>query len=57
MSTARGNLHAFIAQWPYTPEDLRDRQARPRERRRLPEFVFGEHWGEPAAFLDPEPED
>ena len=24
MSTARGNLHAFIAQWPYTPEDLRD---------------------------------
>ena len=40
-----------------TPEDMRDRQARPRERRPLPEFVFGEHWGEPAAFLDPEPED
>ena len=37
------------------PEDMRDRQARPRERRRLPEFVFGELWGEPAAFLDPEP--
>ena len=37
------------------PEDMRDRQARPRERRRLPEFVFGERWGEPAAFLDPEP--
>ena len=35
-----------------TPEDLRDRQARPRERRPLPEFVFGERWGEPAAFLE-----
>ena len=34
-----------------TPEDLRDRQRRPRERRRLPEFVFGERWGEPAPFL------
>ena len=40
-----------------TPEDLRDRQGRPRERQRLPAFVFGERWGEPAAFLDPEPED
>lgn len=39
-----------------TSEDLRDRQARPRERRQLPEFVFGERWGDPAAFLDPEPE-
>ena len=40
-----------------TPEDMRDRQARPRERRRLPELVFGERWGEPAPFLDLEPED
>ena len=40
-----------------TPEDMRDRQDRPRERRRLPEFVFGERWEEPAPFLDPEPED
>ena len=24
LSTARANLHAFIAQWPYSPEDLRD---------------------------------
>ena len=40
-----------------TPEDMRDRQARPRERRPLPGFVFGERWGEPAAFLNPEPED
>jgi len=39
-----------------TPEDLRDRQGRPRERRPLPGFVFGERWGEPAPFLDPEPE-
>ena len=38
-----------------TPEDLRDRQARPRERRRLPEFVFGERWGRPAGFLPSEP--
>ncbi|MCY4452492.1 MAG: nitroreductase family protein [Immundisolibacterales bacterium] len=35
-----------------TPEDLRERQARPRERRPLPAFVFGERWGEPAAFLE-----
>ena len=35
-----------------TPEDLRERQARPRERRPLPEFVFGERWGEPARFLE-----
>lgn len=34
-----------------TPEEMRDRQARPRERRPLPEFVFGERWGEPAGFL------
>ena len=34
------------------PEDLRDRQTRLRERRRLPEFVFGERWGEPAGFLE-----
>ena len=40
-----------------TPEDMRDRQRRPRERRRLPEFVFGEHWGEPAPFLAGEPGD
>ena len=38
-----------------TPEDLRDRQARPRERRPLREFVFGENWGAPAGFLDPKP--
>ena len=24
LSTARANLNAFIAQWPYSPEDLRD---------------------------------
>ena len=24
MATARGNLRAFIARWPYAPEDLRD---------------------------------
>ena len=24
LSTARMNLHAFVAQWPYGPEDLRD---------------------------------
>ncbi len=40
-----------------TPEDLHDRQRRPRERRRLPEFVFGECWGEPAPFLTGGPED
>ena len=40
-----------------TREDLRDRQGRPRERRRLPEFVFGERWEEPASFLGPEPEE
>ena len=34
-----------------TPEDMRDRQARTRERRRLTEFVFGERWGRPAGFL------
>ena len=39
-----------------TPEALRGRQARPRERRGLPEFVFGERWGEPAGFLATEPE-
>ena len=40
-----------------TPEDLRDRQRRPRERRRLPEFVFGERWGAPAPFLTGDPGD
>lgn len=40
-----------------TPEDLHDRQRRPRERRRLPEFVFGECWGEPAPFLTGGPKD
>ena len=39
-----------------TPEELRDRQGRPRERRRLTEFVFGERWGDPAGFLAAEPE-
>ena len=39
-----------------TPEEWQDRQARPRERRRLPEFVFGSRWGEPARFLAGEPE-
>lgn len=34
-----------------TPAEMRDRQARPRERQPLPEFVFGERWGNPAAFL------
>ena len=43
----------YAASLDTTPEDLRDRQARPRERRRLPEFVFGQRWGEPAAFLAP----
>ena len=38
-----------------TPEDLQARQARPRERRPLREFVFGERWGEPAGFLDSKP--
>ena len=38
-----------------TPEKLRGRQGRPRERRRLPEFVFGNRWGEPAGFLATEP--
>ena len=37
-----------------TPADLRDRQARPRERRRLSEFVFGDRWGRPAGFLPPD---
>ena len=40
-----------------TPEEWRERQVRPRERRRLAELVFGERWGEPAAFLAGEPED
>ena len=40
-----------------TPEDMRDRQRRPRERRRLPEFVFGERWGEAAPFLTGDPGD
>ncbi len=38
-----------------TSEEWRDRQARPRERRRLSDLVFGERWGDPAAFLDPDP--
>ena len=37
-----------------TPENLRGRQARPRERQPLPAFVFGERWGEPAGFLEPD---
>ncbi len=40
-----------------TPEEWRERQVRPRERRRLAELVFEERWGEPAAFLAGEPED
>ena len=44
----------YAASLEATPEDLRDRQRRPRERRRLPEFVFGESWREPAAFLAPD---
>ena len=40
-----------------TPEEWRERQLRPRERRRLAELVFGERWGVPAAFLPGEPED
>lgn len=40
-----------------TPEEWRERQVRPRERRRLPELVFGERWGAPAAFLPGGPED
>ena len=39
------------------PEEWRARQVRPRERRRLSEFVFGERWGEPAALLADEPKD
>ena len=35
-----------------TSEEMRERQARPRERRPLPMLVFGERWGEPAAFLE-----
>ena len=38
-----------------TPEELRERQGRPRERQHLPDFVFGERWGEPAPFLDQKP--
>ena len=40
-----------------TPEAMRERQRRPRERRRLPEFVFGERWGDPAPFLTGAPGD
>ena len=40
-----------------TPEEWRERQVRPRERRRLAELVFGERWGAPAAFLPGDPED
>ena len=47
----------YAASLAATPEDLRDRQRRPRERRRLPEFVFGERWGEPARFLTGDPGD
>ena len=39
------------------PEEWRARQVRPRERRPLAELVFGERWGEPAAFLAAEPDD
>ena len=41
----------YAASLAATPEGMRDRQRRPRERRRVPEFVFGERWGEPAPFL------
>ena len=34
------------------PDGLRDRDTAPRSRRSLPEFVFGETWGEAAGFLD-----
>ena len=37
-------------------EEWRARQVRPRERRPLAEFVFGERWGEPAPLLADEPE-
>ena len=47
----------YAASLAATPEDMRDRQRRPRERRRLPGFVFGEHWGEPAPFLTSDPRD
>ena len=40
-----------------TPGEWRERQARPRERRRLSEFVFGARWGEPAPFLAGDPRD
>ena len=39
-----------------TPEELRDRQARPRERKGLAEFVFGERWGVPADFVRAAPD-
>ena len=47
----------YAASLAATPEDLRDRQRRPRERRCLPGFVFGERWGEPAPFLTGDPGD
>ena len=47
----------YAASLAATPEGMRDRQRRPRERRRVPEFVFGERWGEPAPFLAGDPGD
>ncbi len=47
----------YAASLAATREDLRDRQRRPRERQRLPGFVFGERWGEPAPFLVGDPRD
>ncbi len=33
------------------PDDLREREGRPRKRKTLDAFVFGERWGAPAPFL------
>ena len=44
----------YAASLEASPEELRDRQARPRERNPLPEFVFGSVWGRPAEFLGPD---
>ena len=44
----------YAASLEASPEELRDRQARPRERKPLSEFVFGSVWGQPAEFLRPD---
>ncbi len=33
------------------PEDLRERERKPRQRKPLEEIVFGPRWGEAAGFL------